>query len=172
VLRALKKKNFSSKVAKQLLRRHRKSTGAIYNSKWKLFHLWCNRRHKSAIDTDVQSIARFLLWLFTKKHLKPSTIAGYRAAISQTYRYVNPDMDIGNNVYLSDLIKSFYLDTPKSVYDVPKWDLNLVLSMLCIDRFEPITEISLKNLTLKTVFSLVLVRQLKLVKFIAWHIVN
>ena len=65
-------------------------------------------------------------------------------------------MYISNNPEIARLIASFHRDSPKSARTLPKWDLNIVLDQLTKAPFEPLTEASLKLVTLKMVFLLAL----------------
>ncbi len=66
------------------------------------------------------------------------------------------DTDLSNNTVLSDLIKSFEHERPIGWKSCPKWNLKLVLVSLTHSLYEPMNNISLKHLILKTVFLLTL----------------
>ena len=57
---------------------------------------------------------------------------------------------------LTHLFDSFHRDRPKGRRGIPSWNLSLVLHQLYKAPFEPISEVSLKHLTFKTVFLLAL----------------
>ena len=85
------------------------------------------------------------------------TIAGYKSAIAHTislYRGVSQP-SFANSVVISNLLDSFKRQAPARTVRLPRWDLFLVLAYLR-DKCEPLTELSLQNLTLKTVFLLTL----------------
>ena len=97
----------------------------------------------------MNQIADFLLHLFKERKLQPSTIEGYRTAIA--------DM-VGNqkvNISKDENLTGPVFWTPKG-RRVPSWNLSLVLHQLTKAPFEPMRKASLKHLTFKTVFLLVL----------------
>ena len=77
---------------------------------------------------------------------------GYRSMLSAVFRSVLPG--ISTSPVLHDLLRSFQADAPIREVRPPSWDLNVVLSFLRSSSFEPLTTISLKVLTRKTLFFL------------------
>ena len=57
----------------------------------------------------------------------------------------------GKTLYYN-LLKSFLRQKPRAPQPFPAWDLSFVLFSLVKEPFEPVSEISLKLLTFKTVF--------------------
>ena len=86
-----------------------------------------------------------------KKVLKPSSIEGYRSALANKLSHIQ-DLDIGHNKELNKLFASFHRDRPKALRQLPDWDLGFVLNVLTQSPFEPLGVVSMKHLTLKTVF--------------------
>ena len=123
------------------------------NQKWSVFVRWCEE-HKVDFGSPIKQIADFLLYLFQEKHLQPSTIDGYRTAISD--KIGNGRVNIGKDENLTRLLDSFHRDKPKGRRGVPSWNLSLVLHQLTKPPFEPLRKASLKHLTFKTVFLLAL----------------
>ena len=78
---------------------------------------------------DSSLLAEFLPYLFQVRGLKPSTIAGYRAAIRQVLRLWSP-YDPRFDDKLSLLIKSFEKIRLSTVNSDPSLDIGLVLSAL------------------------------------------
>ena len=132
----------------------RRSTRAIYESKWSVFVRWCEEHKVDFRSPSIKQIADFLLYLFQEKHLQPSTIDGYRTAISD--KLGNGRVNIGKDENLTRLLDSFHRDKPKGRRGVPSWNLSLVLHQLTKPPFEPLRKASLKHLTFKTVFLLAL----------------
>lgn len=95
--------------------------------------------------------------LFEDKGLQPKTIDVYRSAISGALKH-SSGLDLGSDQRLSALLKSFHRERPRSLNDVPKWDLSLVLWSLTRPPFEPLTASSmdLELLTWKTAFLILL----------------
>ena len=93
--------------------------------------------------------------MFEDRGFTPSTIKGYRSAISRTI-YLSGGSDFGSNEFLSLLIKNFCLERPRQRRLVPPWDLGLVLKALQQSPFEPLALASLKHLSYKCCFLLAL----------------
>ena len=79
------------------------------------------------------------------KGLAPSTVKGYRSAISRTI-HISGGEDFGNNQFISLLVRNFSLERPRQRALVPQWNLGLVLSALNLKPFEPAEEVDLKFL--------------------------
>ena len=102
----------------------------------------------------LKAIADFLLHLFQDKKLQPGTIDGYRSAIAD--KLGNSTINVSKDENLTHLLDSFHRDRPKGRKGIPSWNLSLVLHQLTKAPFEALKEASLKHLTFKTVFFLVL----------------
>ena len=154
IKRSIQAKGFSENTARCITKSVRGSTNAIYNSKWGIFEAWCCKRKIDPVKVSIHRIADFL----TEKReggLSATTIEGYRSAISNTLKHTS-GLDLGLDSYISALLRSFRLEDTKRRNPSPPWDLSLVLTVLRSKPFEPIRSISMKNLTLKTVFLLAL----------------
>ena len=99
-------------------------------------------------------VADFLLWVASARSAFYSTLAGYRSALSHVLR-LSTGYCPGTCPVLSQLMQSFKRTQPRPSSRVPQWDINLVLSVLCEDRFAD-DRLSLDILTAKTVFLLAL----------------
>ena len=91
----------------------------------------------------MKSVADFLLFLFEDKKLQPSTIDGYRSAI--TDKLGSAIVNISKDDNLTRLLDSFHRDRPKGRRGIPSWNLSLVLHQLTKAPFEPLREASLKH---------------------------
>ena len=151
---AIQQAGFSGEVATRIEAPQRRSTRAIYESKWAVFVRWCEEHKVDVGSPSIKQIADFLLFLFQEKHLQPSTIDGYRTAISD--KIGNGQGNIGKDENLTRLLDSFHRDKPKGRRGVPSWNLSLVLHQLTKLPFEPLRKASLKHLTFKMVFLLAL----------------
>ncbi|VDI39780.1 Hypothetical predicted protein [Mytilus galloprovincialis] len=114
-----------------------------------------SEREIDPFQVTVQQLADFLVFLFESKGLCPSTIKGYRSAISRTI-HISGGPDFGINEHISLLVRSFSLERPRQKTLVPKWDLGLVLSFLKLPPFEPAETIDLRFLSYKCCFLLAL----------------
>ena len=151
---AIQQASFSAEVATRIEAPPRRSTRAIYESKWSVFVRWCEENKVDVRTPSIKQIADFLLSLFQEKHLQPSTIEGYRTAIAD--KVGNSRINISKDENLTRLLDSFHRDKPKGRRGVPTWNLSLVLHQLTKPPFEPLRKASLKHLTFKTVFLLAL----------------
>ena len=117
-----------------------------------IFTKWCITNQVD-FRAPVKSVADFLMYLFQDRKLQPSTIDGYRSAISD--KLGNSPVNISKDENLPCLLDSFHRDRPKGRREIPSWNLSLVLHQLTKAPFEPIKEASLKHLTFKTIFPLI-----------------
>ena len=127
----------------------------IYQSRWNQFESWCTERKFDPHKADIHQVADFLIFLFKEKKFATKTIQGYRAAIAGALKLTTGE-DLGADPRLSNLIQSFRAERPVTKDPFPKWDLTLVLHALVEKPFEPLGEVSIKILTLKTVFLVLL----------------
>ena len=149
---------FSEEAAARAARPQRQSSLLLYQSRWRVFCRWCYRRDIDPYISTVQQIADFLLYLFNVQGCVPTTVAGYRTAISQTRAPVD-GLPIGLNPVLTNILKNLRLEVPRKDNRVPEWDLDVVLEALREPPFEPPSWSSAegrKLCTFKTVFLLAL----------------
>ena len=151
---AIQQAGFSEEVATRIEAPQRRSTRAIYESKWSVFIRWCEEHQVDFGSPSIKQIADFLLYLFQEKHLQPGTIDGYRTAKAD--KIGSGLVNIGKDENLTRLLDSFHRDKPKGRRGVPSSNLSLVLHQLTKPPFEPLRKASLKHLTFKTVFLLAL----------------
>ena len=150
----IKEQGFSEAVAARIEAPQRRSTRSVYEAKWTIFKKWCLSNQVDFRSPPIKSVADFLMYLFEDKKLQPSTIDGYRSAISD--KLGDTTVNISKDDNLTRLLESFHRDRPKGRRGIPSWNLSLVLHQLTRPPFEPLKEASLKHLTFKTVFLLAL----------------
>lgn len=156
--RSLERSGFSEAVRNRVVAPQRKSTQMMYQSRWNIFCLWCEKQGFIPQDVSIPQVADFLLHLFQEKELSPKSIEGYRTAISSSLKFAS-EVNIGTDSRLSALIQSFFQERPKSASSQPPWDLSIVLNVLSGPLFEPIDDankVPLQLLTWKTVFLVLL----------------
>ena len=153
IRRRIRERQFSAKVASLIAESRRPSTRKVYQAKWKVFCDWCSTRQIDPVNPSVTDVANFFVFLFETKNCAISTIKGYRSALSNTLKF-GQGTDIGSNLYLSELMRSFELRRPVTRSLTPKWNLSCVLWSLCKPPYEPLSQASLMLLTCKTVFLL------------------
>ena len=116
----------------------------------------------------LQSIADFLIYLFSEKKYQVSTIKGYRSMISNTLKFKTGNR-IGSNPVFSELIRSFKLQRPVQRSLTPKWDLSWVLVCLQKAPYEPLHKASKLHVTIKIAFLLALATAKRCSKFMLWQ---
>ena len=147
---AIKEQGFSEAVA-QRIEAPQRSTRSVYEAKWTNFTKWCISNQVDFRAPPVKSVADFLMYLFQDKKLQPSTIDGYRSAIAD--KLGNSPINISKDE--NRLLDSFHRGE-FCFHRIPSWNLSLVLHQLTKAPFQPIKEASLKHLTFRTAFLLVL----------------
>ena len=86
------------------------------------------------------------------KNLSTATIRGYRSAIASSHKGFPDGTTVSNSLYISKLLKAFFLKRPPCRSLVPSWSLPTVLRCLAEAPFVPLHKASLLHLTMKTVF--------------------
>lgn len=142
------------------MKARRPSTVQNYNSKWVTWVTFCNKRNKKLdpLHPKPSLVADFLAFLYKSKGLKHATLCNYRSAITNTIK-ASRGCDVS---FISDdpLIKQV-LDGVKNEFPLkqvlpPLWDVFLVLRYLRGETFEPLATCSLKLLSQKTLFLVML----------------
>ena len=125
-----------------------RNTRTAYDNRWCAFEKWCGAEGVVPFQAPVDAILRFLQTLVDKK-LSYSTVKVYMAAISACH----VGFEAGT-AWKHPLISRFMkgalriLQVPRSM--VPAWDLAFVLDSLSGPPFEPLSEVDLRFLSLKT----------------------
>lgn len=99
----------------------------------------------------------FLCYLFDRLKLAVSKIEGYRAMLGPVLR--SNGIDLSTERVVGELITSFRTQRPRSspsTCSMPDWDIAFVLYTLTVGPWEPLGEVSLQRLTLKTFFLVLL----------------
>ena len=140
---------FSKQVARQVSLARRPSSRAGYQSKWLVFRQWCRSEGHSISRPSLSKIADFLFWLRHSRQLSVSAVMGYCSMLSGVFKSVL--LEISSSPVLHDLIRSFQVEAPIREVRPPSWDLPTLLNYLR-SSFEPLSSISLRDLTRKTLF--------------------
>ena len=108
---ALKAKGFSDAVIERMQQIHSVSTNKVYKSQWRLFESWCvERGHNPLAATSVLN-CDFFLYLFKDRQIRPSSIEGYKSALTFFLRLA-PGYDLSSCSVVADLIRSFKREKP------------------------------------------------------------
>ena len=138
---------FSSAVAEQ-------SSRAAYQPRWSVYRSWYHSHGHSVSRPSLAKVADFLNWLRSSRRLGVSSIRGYRSMLSAVFRFHLPSLS--SDPVLCDLLRSFKLSSSERILRPPAWDLAKVLRYLNSPHFEPLSQASLRALSLKTLFLLAL----------------
>lgn len=146
---------FGADVRRTLRSARAPSTQLLYANRWRLFEKWCQTNGRDPVHCPVSDILSFLQELLNRGR-SPSTLKVYVAAISCWH--VNVDgVTVGSNKTVSLFLKGARRLRPFRRPVVPTWDLGMVLDALKSAPFEPMTEVGLKWLSMKTAFLLAMV---------------
>ena len=148
--RSFESKGFSEEARKLLAASWRAGTQKDYAVKFNKFHSWCSEREIDPYNATLAECADFLSTLF-QSGLKYRTIAGYRSMLSALLVPVD-NVPVGQHPHIMRLLKGVFNSRPPQKKLVPEWDLQKVLNFLSGSNFEPLSKVSLKYLTWKTVF--------------------
>ena len=150
----IQEQGFTDEVAARIEAPQRRSTRAVYKSKWTIFVKWCDSHKVDFRSPSISQIADFLLYLFKERNLQPSTINGYRTAIADMVG--NDRLNISKDENLTRLLIVFTGTSPKagegSLLGTSPWSFTSWLRL----PLNPLRKASLKHLTFKTVFLLAL----------------
>ena len=147
----LRSEGFSEQSAARIARKTRPTSNDLYERYWHRYVIWCEEHHIDPFQASVPQLTDFFNVLFDSGNYKPHTIEGFKACICTTLSLAL-DKQLSHNARLSALMSNFKQSAPSSMFEVPKWNLTLVLNMLINKPFEPLVDCSLKLLTYKTVF--------------------
>ena len=119
-------------------------TRKIYGKYWKVYNSWCHSSNR--VVKNLVSILEFLQ-NEAEKGLSVSTLKVQIAALG-----VFLERPISSYPLVSRFFKALSRSRPAPVRHFSSWDLSVVFQSLSKEPFEPLQDISLKYLTLKTVF--------------------
>ncbi|KAL0149156.1 hypothetical protein M9458_055588, partial [Cirrhinus mrigala] len=142
----------STEVVETILQSRAPSARKLYALKWKLFTSWCGERQQDPVNCPVGTVLEFLQAHFSIG-LSHSTLKVYVAAIS-AYHAPLGGMSVGKDPLVVRFLHGVL--RPLTRPHVSTWDLAVVLEALCRPPFEPIEEIPVRFLTIKTALLLAL----------------
>lgn len=141
----LKRKGFSEKVIKTLQKSRKPVTYNIYYKAWRAFERFRVLEGAPARD-DIRMVLDFLQ-RGVEKGLKTATLRVQVTALSTFL-----GKSLAANPWIIRFLKATSRMIPARSVRPPPWDLSLVLNALTKSPFEPLEDIPIKLLTLKTVF--------------------
>ena len=146
---------FSREFSKLAAAPRRPSTNRMYDDRWLRFGNWATGQGFDPLGPTAAQIATFLYDLFDTFVLSPQTIKGYKSCLTSVHIGTGMAAPVQAKT-ISDMIMSMELQRPRLTPVLPQWDSGIVLQALSKPHYEPLREASLKYLTLKTVFLLVM----------------
>ena len=150
----LQQHGLSAGVIEVMMGSRAESTSKLYAAKWSVFVGWCAERRVQPESCAVELILEFLRSMFDKGRAA-STIRVYAAAISACHEGF-PRGAVFSHPYVKRFLKGCVRLRPVVRTVVPSWDLQLVLRALCRAPFEPLAQVPLKVLSVKTALLLAL----------------
>ena len=117
-----------------------------------MFH-WATRQGIDSLGPTAAQIAAFLYYLFDTQGLSPHTVKGCRTCSVSVLIHTCSAAAVQAKI-ISDMITSMELERIKMTLVLPQWDIGIVLEALSKPPYEPLREVSLKHLNLKTIFLL------------------
>lgn len=140
----LRNKGLSQPLVTTLLSSRKIVTRKIYAKYWKVFNSFCHLTKRKV--KNLVSILEFLQE-GADKGLSVSTLKVQVAALG-----VFLERPISSEPLVIRFFKALTRSRPAPAKHFPNWDLSVVLQALTKEPFEPLQRISLRNLTLKTLF--------------------
>ena len=142
----------SREVAKTQLQSIVKQTLIMYQKNWRRFSSWCCEKQTHYGEITVNVICEYLLFLFNSKtpsgkDFSSGELNKVRSSLAFFLQYDIPKL--GNEMPVVRLFNYFYKTRPNFPRYLVTWDVGLVLKFLA--KWHPIENLSLKQLTLKTV---------------------
>ncbi|XP_041427576.1 uncharacterized protein LOC121402927 isoform X1 [Xenopus laevis] len=144
----LRKEGLSEGAINTLISSRKMSTSSKYNKIWEKFSSWGLEKFGSSFLISEVTIIEFLQ-SGLEASLSASTLKGQISAIS-----AYTDIQWSSYPLIKKFFKGLIRIHPPVKDTVPPWDLSLVLDALTKAPFEPLDDLPLKILTLKTVFLL------------------
>ena len=133
----------------------RSSTSLVYDNHWRQWMDWCEFNSVDPANPSEIDVANHLAFLSCDRALSAASLKVRRSAIASTLAVLGVHV-LSQAQLVSNVIKATALTSPRPKVRVPDWDILVVLSFLMSHEFEPIKLVSLKQLTVKTCFLVML----------------
>ena len=150
VIRFGRTKGLSEDSTRTIFGARRPSTNHLYQHRWSIYYKWCRDNKKSASRPSLNTLCQFFIFLRRVKKYAVGSIKGFRSMLQTVLRHVN--INVAQDQDISDIIRSFQIEDPVVNKEVVFWNLDVVLKYLCSEKFEPLVNASLIDLTKKTLF--------------------
>ena len=147
-------RGFSSQASDLMLASWRDKTNSNYSSSFSRWCSWCQPRGRDPLSGPIDDVVNFLADLFSQGYQYQSLNA-YRSAISSTHENID-GVSVGNHPAVTRLLKGVFHTRPPQPRYASFWDVGVVIQHIKI--LGPNKDLSLKQLTMKTVMLLALTR--------------
>ena len=155
IKQGLLKSGFNSAAADVYLLSLRESSTRQYQSIWRKFLSFLSRNDISHRDTSVGVVCNWLTYEAIVNNLTYRTLTGYRSALKIPL-FWGCNLEI-KTVVSDQFLRGLYnLKPPLRAAPMPIWNINVVLSYLQSDKFEPLESASFDSLAQKTLFLILL----------------
>ena len=149
IRQGLLKAGFNASAADVYLLSHRASSTRQYQSIWTKFLSYLSVHNISFSNVSVGVVCNYLAHEATVNKLMYRTVSGYRSALNLPL-YWSCGLEIKNAVSNQFLRGLFNLKPPIKAAPMPIWNINVLLSFLQSEKFEPIETASFTALVQKT----------------------
>ena len=149
-----RKSGFSGRAARVLSGVLRESSSQLYQSRWKIFCVWCRGRGVAPVNATVPVVVDFLIHLRQDKGLSASAVKGYCSALNSVLALKGWDLAASREI--TTLLRSFARSVNPVELRPPAWDVSLVLQSLTGAPYEPLRTCEEHFLAQKTLFLLAL----------------
>ena len=149
--RALQGSGLSEEAIMLNLSAQRKSTKSVYQNHWVKWAKWCKEHSVKPLYPSAVDIANHLAFVHSTYKVSAAYLRVRRSAITSTMASVG-NSGIAQSPIITNVLKGIALQSVKDKKRLPAWDVRAVLSYLLSASFEPLSQASLKNLTMKTCF--------------------
>ena len=145
---------FSLRAVRVFLSSHRESTIRQYQSVWMKFFKFLSDVGSNSDNVSVATVCNFLASELDRG-CEYRTLSGYRSALRLPI-FLCTKLDINDLISTHFLKGLFNLATPLKAKEMPRWDLNTLLSFLQSPTFEPLSSASFLRLTQKALVLILL----------------
>ena len=150
----LSSQGLSGQAADLILKSWRTKTNKSYDSLFGRWNRWCSQRGSDPFSGPVIEVANFLASLYQDGY-QYNSVNAYRSAISSVHQKVE-GVPVGQHPIITRLVKGVFHERPPLTRYSSTWDVQTVLNYL---QSQGQSEtLSLKMLTLKSVFLLAITR--------------
>ena len=150
----LQSSGLSIDFCNMIVKGKRKSTNNLYDSRWKKWCTYCDKRGVDPCNPSETEFCNFLSFIFHKDKLVGSTLKGYRSAIKSTIAILTGKKPFFSSDLVHNLISGALnmSHVNRNMSKKEPWSLTLVFKFLNSSVLEPLSSSSIAFLTWKTVF--------------------